>query len=316
MKSVVCCLQYGDSGKGRVSAYFCKDYDWSVRYNGSGNAGHTVYDNNGVVYKLHQLPAGAIFGKKIALDTGMAINIEDLKKELDSLKRPVDLYISENVHIIQPEHLKSDDDGSGIGSTKKGIAYVYSDRALRKGVRAKDIPGLEQELNCKLYSGLPPFGHESALFESAQGIMLDVDYGCYPYVTSSSIMPNMVHHIEHTIAVMKPYVTRVGDGPPHLPDVPELRERGSEFGATTGRPRKCTWFNLKDISYAISIINPDEIVVTKLDILDGMKIGYYDLSGNLKYFNSLSSYEDFLLTMFPQIKWFSKSPDGSLIKVR
>ena len=316
-KSIICDLQWGDSGKGRVSAYFCKDYEWSVRFNGGNNAGHTVYDNGGTEYKLHQLPAGAVFGKKIALDAGMVINIDELKKELSILKNPIDLYISKNVHIIRLNHLEKDAEGSGIGSTKRGIAYAYADRSLRKGQRIEDIQQeLSKEISCTIYSGLPPFGNESALFESAQGIMLDIDYGCYPYVTSSSIMPNMIHKIDRTIAVMKGYVTRVGEGPPYTLDIPELRERGNEYGATTGRPRKCTWLNLKDVDYALSIIQPDEIVVTKLDILEGMKVGIYDIGEKLNFFDNLDSYENFLLERFPKIKWFSKSASGDLIKIR
>jgi adenylosuccinate synthase len=317
MKSVVCDLSFGDTGKGRVSAYFCKNYDWSVRYNGANNAGHTVFDDSGTEFKLHHLPAGAVFGKKIALDSGMAINIEELKSEIKTLKKPIDLYISKNVHIIQQSHLQKDSNGSGIGSTKKGVAYVFGDRALRTGTRVESTKNiLESELPCTVYSGLPPFGIESALFEAAQGIHLDVDFGEYPYVSSSSHMPNMIHKISHTIGVCKGYCTRVGDGPPYWPDVPELRERGREFGATTGRPRKCTWFDMKDMNYALSIAQPDEVVITKLDILDGMKIGYYDVEGILKYMNSLDAYENFLLETYPQIKWFSKSPKGDLIKVR
>ena len=73
---------------------------------------------------------------------------------------------------------------------------------------------------------------------------------------------------------------------------------------------------MRDMEYALSITRPDEVVITKLDILDGMKIGYYDLESVLRYFDSLDSYESFLLETYPQIKWFSKSPNGDLIKVR
>ena len=318
MKSVVCDLSYGDTGKGRVSAYFVQQgYEWSVRYNGANNAGHTVYDEEGVEHKLHHLPAGSVFGRKVCLDAGMAINVKELKEEIKALQKPIDLYISRNVHIIKPEHIQRDSNGSGIGSTKKGVAYVFGDRALRTGTRVEDIQkALEEELNCKVYSGPPPFDNESALFEAAQGIMLDVDYGSWPYVSSSSHMPNMIHRIEHTIGVCKGYCTRVGDGPPYSPDVPELRERGREFGATTGRPRKCTWFDMRDMKYALSIVQPDEVVITKLDILEGMSIGYYDTEGTLKFVDTLNSYENLLLETYPQIKWFSKSPKGELIKVR
>jgi adenylosuccinate synthase len=145
--------------------------------------------------------------------------------------------------------------------------------------------------------------------------MLDIDYGCYPYVTSSSVMPSSVHRIDKFIGVMKAYSTRVGDGPPYHPDIPEIREKGNEFGTTTGRQRKCTWNDLNDLDYAISIVQPDEIVVTKLDILKDMEICVYK-NGSLIKIGNLDTYKQFLLDSYPQIKWFSESPGCELIKVR
>lgn len=316
MNSVIVGLQYGDEGKGRVSGYFVKDYDWSIRFNGGPNAGHTVY-RDGVKYALHHLPAGAVFGKKVALDSGMVIDIDILYEECKTIKNPYTLYISNNVNMIKPEHKENDINGSGIGTTKRGIAYAYSDRALRKGWRAVDFPQMTNDISTFGYDGLVPMlPGETALLESAQGIMLDVDYGCYPYVTSSSVLPSIVHKVTKTIGVMKAYVSRVGDGPPYTDDIPELRDAGAEFGTTTGRPRKCTWFSLKDIDYALSIVRPDEIVVTKLDILDSIRPKVYDMLGKLVTFESLDSYTNFLLERYPEIKWISNKPDGDLIKVR
>ena len=102
MNTVIVGLQYGDEGKGRVSGYFVKDYDWSIRFNGGPNAGHTVY-RDGVKYALHHLPAGAVFGKKVALDAGMVIDIDILKAEFKTIATPFDLHISHRVHVIQPK---------------------------------------------------------------------------------------------------------------------------------------------------------------------------------------------------------------------
>lgn len=335
MRTAVLGLQYGDEGKGRVVGYFSKDYDWVVRFNGGGNAGHTVFNDDGIEFKLHHIPCGAVFGKKVALDTGMVINMQTLEEEVAMLKvagiKP-DIYISENVHLITEDHIMQDSQGSGIGSTKRGIAYVYSDRVLRKGVRigsrkdsehsSKVIYG-DRGVSYRTYRGLPPIAeHEDAIFEGAQGIMLDVDYGAYPYVTSSSLIPSIAHKIENTIGVMKAYCTRVGDGPPYSVDTPynedieELRERGKEYGTTTGRPRRCRWNDLDQLAYAFSIVQPDEVVVTKLDVLDGMdNIGVYKNREFIKI-GTLDNYKQFLLDTFPQIKWFSESPMGDLIKVR
>lgn len=309
-------LQYGDEGKGRVSAYFMeKDkYDWNVRFNGANNAGHTVY-HNGQKYALHHLPAGSVSGKKVALDSGMAINLEVLGEELD--KVPVkDLYISENVNIITQEHMAMDCDGSGVGSTKRGVAYVYADRALRKGKRVKDL--LDHSIGShrfNVYRGSVPLqSTERALFESAQGIMLDVDYGAYPWVTSSSVFPRITYDITDRIGVMKAYTSRVGEGPPDVPLVPELTELGQEYGTTTGRPRKCTWAIMDELRYTVSLLRPTKMVVTKLDILDNIPIKVWD-EDRLYTIGDLDNYKSFLVEQFPQITHFSESPDGDLIKL-
>jgi adenylosuccinate synthase len=320
MNGLIVGLQYGDEGKGRVSAWAMQDYDWSIRFNGGPNAGHTVYDKNEVMHKLHHLPAGAAYGKKVALHAGMVINPDTFIEECEKLNWSFPLFISKDVHLITPEHIKNDSKGSGIGSTRRGIAYVYSDRSLRKGKRVEDDVWFWNRLKKSIaytwmYRGLPPMEPgETALLEGAQGIMLDVDYGCYPYVTSSNMLPSTAHKVTRTIGVMKAYVSRVGDGPPNHPDVEQLRIAGEEFGTTTGRPRKCTWLDIDDMMYALSIVQPDEIVVTKLDVLDGMNINVYR-RGELFSVGNLDNYKNFLIETFPQITHFSESPKGDLIEV-
>src|SRR3954470_11193128 len=121
------------------------------------------------------------------------------------------------------------------------------------------------------------------LLEGAQGALLDVDHGTYPYVTSSSttaggaglgvgIGPTM---IDDVVGVVKAYTTRVGEGP--LPtEFPsplqeEIREKGGEFGATTGRPRRCGWFDAVVVRYAALVNGLTGLAVTKLDVLDGIE---------------------------------------------
>jgi adenylosuccinate synthase len=316
MKTVIVGLSYGDEGKARVVGYFAKDCDWTVRYNGGGNAGHTVYDDDGREHKLHYLSAGAVFGKKVCIDTGAVVDLSALKEEMDNLGRPVDLYISKNVHRITFDHVDKDSDGSGLGSTKKGIAYVYGDRALRKGERITRKMLEDWNIKATLYSGLPPVADdESVIFEGAQGLMLDIDYGAYPYVTSSSIMPNMVHRVDRTIGVFKAYTTRVGDGPPYHPDIESIRVAGNEYGTTTGRPRRCAWNDIDELQYAISIVRPDQIVVTKMDILNDVEDIQVYMRGKLFSVGNLDNYKNFLLETFPQITYFSESPKGDLIEV-
>ena len=122
---------------------------------------------------------------------------------------------------------------------------------------------------------------EEMLFEGAQGILLDIDFGTYPYVTSSNaasggactgsgVPPN---RMDRVVGVLKAYVTRVGEGPfpTELHDATgeELRRVGNEFGATTGRPRRCGWFDAVAARHAVMTCGVDEWALTKLDVLDG-----------------------------------------------
>ncbi len=123
---------------------------------------------------------------------------------------------------------------------------------------------------------------ESVLFEGAQGTMLDIDYGTYPFVTSSSATAGGActgtgvapHRIDRVIGVVKAYTTRVGEGPfpTELKDDTGklIRETGHEFGATTGRPRRCGWFDAVVARYSVMINGIDRWAVTKMDVLDGL----------------------------------------------
>lgn len=124
---------------------------------------------------------------------------------------------------------------------------------------------------------------KGVLFEGAQGTLLDIDHGTYPYVTSSSpvaaggcvglgVGPSMVGRV---IGVVKAYCTRVGEGPFPTEDCGDegnkLRERGAEFGATTGRPRRCGWLDLVALRYAVRVNGISSIALTKLDVLTGQE---------------------------------------------
>ncbi|MBI5642665.1 MAG: adenylosuccinate synthase [Deltaproteobacteria bacterium] len=123
---------------------------------------------------------------------------------------------------------------------------------------------------------------KNILFEGAQGTLLDVDHGTYPFVTSSNTVAGEAatgsgigpSKIDEVIGITKAYCTRVGEGPfPSELDGPEadrLREQGGEYGATTGRPRRCGWFDAVALRYAARINGLDGLVVTKLDVLDNL----------------------------------------------
>jgi adenylosuccinate synthase len=123
------------------------------------------------------------------------------------------------------------------------------------------------------------------LFEAAQGSLLDVDHGTYPYVTSSSSLPSGIwggsglpaKHLKRIIGVVKAYTTRVGRGPfpTELVDGPDgigerIRRVGREYGTVTGRPRRCGWFDAVAVRYTSSLSGADEITVMLLDVLSGL----------------------------------------------
>ncbi|HKI11117.1 MAG TPA: adenylosuccinate synthase [Candidatus Acidoferrum sp.] len=140
---------------------------------------------------------------------------------------------------------------------------------------------------------------KSVLFEGAQGTMLDIDHGTYPFVTSSSatsggattgmgVPPTKIRNV---LGVSKAYTTRVGGGPfpTEMPDLEakEVRERGKEFGAVTGRPRRCGWLDLAELRYAKMINGIDTLAITKLDVFDTQReikigVGYQYKGTELK----------------------------------
>jgi adenylosuccinate synthase len=124
---------------------------------------------------------------------------------------------------------------------------------------------------------------KNILFESAQGTLLDLDFGTYPYVTSSNPISGGAcvgagvgpAHINSVLGVVKAYTTRVGEGPfpTELNDATGefLREKGQEYGATTGRPRRCGWFDAVLVRHSVRLSGINHMILTKLDCLEGIK---------------------------------------------
>lgn len=134
---------------------------------------------------------------------------------------------------------------------------------------------------------------KTVLFEGAQAAMLDINYGTYPYVTSSSptsagvttgacIAPS---RIQTVVGVVKAYSTRVGEGPFVTELLDEqgewIREHGGEYGATTGRPRRCGWLDLLTVKHANLMSGLTDIVITKIDVLDGLMKSRFALDTKL-----------------------------------
>jgi adenylosuccinate synthase len=209
-----------------------------------------------------------------------------------------------------------------IGTTSRGIGPAYEDKIARRGVRVGDLANpaslqgaVEQNVAARnriigdstmdasqvldelarawermapwvtdvsLFLSRARAAGRAIMFEGAQGTLLDIDHGTYPYVTSSNASIGGVctglgvgpRAIDAVIGAAKAYTTRVGEGP--LPTElhgemgNRLRESGQEFGAVTGRPRRCGWYDAVAVRYAVRINGLDALALTKLDVLDGL----------------------------------------------
>jgi adenylosuccinate synthase len=191
LADIVVDLQYGDSGKGKITHHLCKsgDYTHVLRYNGGCNAGHTIY-HEGKKFVTHHIPAGVFFGIKSIIGSGCVVNpvqffseIEEL--EANGIKTKGLIFIAKNAHVITAAHLEEDSTDKVIGTTKQGNGPAYRDKYARTGLLAKDIPSFEPylvDLFEEFHNAETP---PRILCEGAQGFGLDIDHGDYPYVTSS-----------------------------------------------------------------------------------------------------------------------------------
>lgn len=274
-------LQYGDCGKGKVAHYLCEKtkYTHVVRYNGGANAGHTIY-HKGRKVVTHQIPVGVMFGIKSVIGPGCVVDPELLEKEILELKDvginvSKKLFVANNTHVVTKAHKDEDAKDAKIGTTKKGIGYAYRDKYIRLGKRAEDASELKP-YTIDFYKEVVNKPDSMILMEGAQGFGLDIDWGDYPYVTSSSCtsagaLLNGFNYsnVNSVWGVAKIYETYVGNKKfePEEEIFKKIRELGQEYGATTGRPRQCNYFNLDTFRKAVKINGVTHVVISKMDIL-------------------------------------------------
>jgi len=307
---IVVDLQYGDCGKGKVTHSLCKNekYTHVIRYNGGCNAGHTIY-HNGRKFVTHHIPAGVFFGIKSVIGPGCVVSIEQFFREIQELEAGGIsaeglIYIAENAHIITEEHLKEDRQDTTIGTTKRGNGPAYRDKFGRTGVRAKDIPELKPYL-IDLYEELhEKYSNPKILFEGAQGFGLDIDWGDYPYVTSSNcisaaalmngVPPQAVRNVW---GVAKAYETYVGAKrfQPQGEIYNTIQEAGEEFGATTGRKRQVNWMNLNFLKKALNINGVTHLVINKMDILQKVESWSLYKNGFKFNFEEQGAFKDYIV---------------------
>lgn len=297
---------WGDEGKGAITHHMSRDYDWVVRFNGGANAGHTIY-RDGVKYVHNLLPSVDFRNKrtKSYLGAGMVLDLEKLRDEVIEANKHYPgvgktIYVDMDAFIVEDKH-KIEDKATNahIGSTNRGIGPAYKDRVGRGGKRVGDlftqgkpdlISGYSDILIDLINKGViftysleleNIFKASNILFEGAQGILLDINHGIYPYVSSSDCCVSGIVSsgfgfvkVDKVYGVAKAYTTKVGEGP--FPteyegkDAEALRERGHEYGATTGRPRRVGCLDLAALKYACKKGGITNLIVTKFDILDGL----------------------------------------------
>lgn len=331
-------INWGDEGKGRMVDLLTEDYDVVVRFQGGGNAGHTVINEKGK-FALHLLPSG-IFRDGVVniLGNGVALDPENLWKEMCGVTEqgvaltPDNLKISDRASLLLPWHRELDEleeqrlKDKKYGSTKQGIAPFYSDKYQKKTVLAGELfypeelkahladllvwknltltkvygaDGFTMEMLDKWIADscekIKPFITDTGaflkkaqatgkniLFEAQLGSLRDLDYGIYPYTTSSNTtaayapigsgLPSA--KINDVVGVVKAYSTCVGEGPfvceMFGDEAEELRKAGFEYGAKTGRPRRVGPLDIVATRYGVDVQAATEIALTKLDVLSYM----------------------------------------------
>ena len=344
MLTAITGINWGDEGKGRMVDLISQEYDIVARYQGGNNAGHTVKNERGK-FVLNLLPSGILRPNVVCvMGNGMVIDPHHLDGEITKLREqgieisPKNLKISDRATITMPYHVDQDGleearlskTGAQFGSTKRGIAYAYGDKYMKKTLRMGDLvhmdAGVKKRLEtivdsknltmvsiygqqpvsveemwawCEKYSKLfAPYvcdvgqylaeadeAGKKIMFEAQLGALRDIDFGIYPYTSSSNTVSAYApigagipgHKLNLSIGIMKAYSSCVGEGPftTELAMTEEekdvLREHGHEYGAATGRPRRVGPFDAVASRYGVQCQGCDELALTLLDVLDYME---------------------------------------------
>ena len=339
MLNAIAGINWGDEGKGRMVDLLSAQSDIVCRYQGGNNAGHTVINHLGK-FILNLLPSGILRPEVVnVMGNGMVIDLKHLCGEIKNLQEkgvvitPDNLKISDRAIICMPYHVAEDAyeeerlAGSAYGSTRRGIAYVYGDKYMKKGIRMGDLfdtAAIREEVErivawknltltgvykkepvtaddmmdylntygeilkpfiCDVSTYLDRAAAEgkNILFEAQLGALRDIDFGIYPYTSSSSTIAAYApigagipgRRLDYSLGIMKAYSSCVGAGPFTCElfgeDGNALREAGGEYGAATGRPRRVGGFDVVASRYGCRMQGADEIALTKLDILSYMK---------------------------------------------
>jgi adenylosuccinate synthase len=338
MLTAIVGINWGDEGKGRMVDLLSDKYDVIARYQGGNNAGHTVINEKGK-FILNLLPSGILRDDTVnVMGNGMVIDLEHLYGEIKRLRdagieiTPEHLKISDKATICMPydkllDGLEEDRlKDKKFGSTRRGIAPVYSDKYMKKTFRMGDLKhlanlkgkikdivewknllvtayGVEPVKAEDMYDWLEKYGTpfldyicdvgdyldtavengKNVMFEAQLGALRDIDFGIFPYTSSSSTIAAYApigagipeRKLDEVVGIMKAYSTCVGEGPftcEMFGDEAEaLRKAGGEYGAATGRPRRVGGFDVVASRYGVKMQGATCIALTKIDVLSYLK---------------------------------------------
>ena len=307
---VVIGAQWGDEGKGKIVDWLTERAAGVVRFNGGHNAGHTLVIN-GKKTILRLIPSGIMHATSTCyIGNGVVFSPEAFFREVDELNavgvpnvekiarrtvRVADLYYPERFAEIVRAVMKLHNFvlEKFLGAQPLDPEKVIADTLAYAERLRPMVTDVSEVLHEEMDAG------KSFLFEGAQGSMLDIDHGTYPYVTSSNTVAGSAcagagvgpEKLNYVLGITKAYCTRVGEGPfpTELNDAQgeALRQKGNEFGAVTGRPRRCGWFDGAALRRAVQINGITGLAVMKLDVLDGLEtirlgVGYHYEGKTLK----------------------------------
>ncbi len=264
---------------------------------------------------------------------GCVVNIQKLVEEIRDLQAQGVyteglIFVDKRAHVVFGYHIEEDSRDSRIGTTRQGIGPAYRDKYSRQGTRIGDLnlSSITDFKVCDIYEVLFSGKEKRILCEGAQGFQIDIDWGDYPYVTSShctvgSAILNGVppQKLRHIYGIMKAYETYSGFKTTFQDetdtDLEKIQELGGEFGATTGRKRKVRWLDLDGVVKAANINGVTDLIINKADILDKVGVFKYVYRGTTHSVPTLDEFRaqinDILYeaTDIEEIIW-SMTPNG------
>lgn len=318
-------MSFGDEAKAKIVGTLLdkNKYTHCLRYCGSSNAGHTLY-KDGKKIITHIVPAGALFGVESIVGPGCVLNENLFLSEIDELSKTIPdiaskVKISTAVHLVSQAHLNEELKEDKLGTTKKGVGPASRDKYARVGKRAESSAALKEFLIDMYDDFLNTEQEKVVICEGAQATFLDIDWGFYPYVTSThcgigGIVNNgiPIGSFRNIYGAAKCYDTYVGSKAfqdKNDPVLDKIADVGQEYGATTGRRRQVNYLNLDLIDKAKFLNSTTHIVFSKIDVLREIDVWKVIEDGRVKDLQDETSFVKHIEEKFSNLNIiFSDNP--------